>query len=184
MNPAQALNIQLAALVAVHGLQRVQKALASIDDERVARVDKLGVDKEERTVPPRANADHRRRKKSVEELIQEANVDSSIRHLVEGIGHAYEQKKFLPDLWRVRKFLESEGVEATKLRSRNDGLRKIIGVLARQPQDRLQALLMASKSNKGELAILTDQILGEAPSSTRATDVDALGASKSSLSQH
>ena len=184
MNPAQALNIQLAALVAVHGLQRVQKALASIDDERVALVDKLGVDREERTLSPRASANHRRRKKSVEELVQETNVDSSIRHLVEEIGYAYEQKNFLPDLWRVRKFLESEGVDATKLRSRNDALRKIIGVLARQPQDRLQALLVASKSNKGELAILTDQILGGAPSRTTATEVDALGASKSSPSQY
>ena len=184
MSPVEALNIQLATLVAVYGLQRVQRALASIDDERVARVDKLGIDNDERTVAPSANTKHRRRKKSVEELVQEANVESSIRHLVEEIGYAYEQKNFLPDLWRVRKFLESEGVEATKLRSRNAALRKIIGVLARQPQHRLQALLVASKSNKGELAILTDQILGGPPSSTRATEVDALGAAKSSPSPH
>lgn len=183
MNAVQALNIQLAALVAVHGIQRVQKVLASIDDERVARVDEIGIDKDEREAPP-ADAKRRRRKKSVEEFIREANVDSSIRPLVEEIGSAYEQGVFLPDLWRVRKFLESEGVEATKLRSRNAALRKVIDVLARQPHDRLQDLLVESKSGRGELAILTDQILGGPASGAKAAEPGALGSSVSSAARH
>lgn len=159
MNAAQALNIQLAALVAVYGFQRVQRALAGIDDERVARVDELGVDKNEHEAPP-ADAKQRRRKKSVEELVRETDVDLSIRPLVEEIGCAYERREFLPDMWRVRKFLESEGIDATKLRSRSAALRKIIDVLSRQPHRRLQDMLAGCKSSRGELAILTDQILG------------------------
>lgn len=183
MNAVQALSIQLAALVAVHGIQRVQRVLASIDDERVARVDELGIDKGEREAPP-ADAKRRRRKKSVEELIREANVDLSIRPLVEEIGSAYEQGVFLPDLWRVRKFLESEGVEATKLRSRNAALRKVIDVLARQPHDRLQELLVESKSGRGELAIITDQILGSPAGGAKAAEPGTLGSSVSSPARH
>ena len=70
-------------------------------------------------------------------------------------------RNFSPIFWRVRKFLESEGIEASKLRSRSDALRKIIDVLACQPYQRLQDLLADSKCTKGELATLTDQILGE-----------------------
>lgn len=168
MNATKALNIQLAALVAVHGLQRVQRALACIDDKRVAQVDALGVVKSEQETSE-GGAKKTRRKKGVEELIREAAIDPSVRSLVQEIGHAYERKAFLPDLWRVRKFLESEGVEASKVRSRDAALRKVIDVLARQSHRRLQDLLVESKCTRGELATLTDQILGK-PTGDRCED--------------
>jgi len=166
MNATQALDIHLTALVAIHGHQRVQKALARIDDGHVARLDELGVDKDKQEMPD-ANTKKTRRTKSLEEIIQEAHVDQSVRSLVQEIGHAYEQGTFLPDLWRVRKFLDSEGVEASKLRSRSAALRKVIAVLARQSHQRLQDLLVESKG-RGPLATLTDQILGSPTQGIRA----------------
>ena len=163
MNATDALTIQLTALVAVHGLDRVQKALARVDDGCVARLDQL----ESNKVPhqrPAARAKMARRKKGVEELVQAAGIDPSADSLVCRIAHAYEQKAFLPDLWRVRRFLESEGIEASRLRSRSTALPKVIHVLARQPLHRLQEILAESKSSKGEFAILADHILGR-PSS-------------------
>lgn len=175
MNATQALNIQLAALVAVYGFPQVQKALARIDEERIAQVGKIGVDKEEREKPmARAKeARPRRSKKGVETLVQEAEIEPSVRSLVMEIGHAYERRTFLPDLWRVKKFLESEGIEAGKLRSRSAALRKVINVLARLSRHRLQDLLAESKDDRGELAILTDQILGRPASSAIAAKPSA-----------
>ena len=172
MNTTQALDIHLSALVTVHGLQRVRKAPARIDEHRVARLDEFRVNDDDRGMHA-TSAKRARRKKGIEELIQEADIDPSVRLLVQEIGHAYERKEFLPDLWRVRKFLESEGIEASKLRSRSDALRKIIDVLACQPYQRLQDMLAESKCTKGELATLTDQILGEPIGRPQATNPEA-----------
>lgn len=172
MNTTQALDIHLSALVAVHGLQRVQKALARIDEHRVEKLDEFRVNDDDRGMHA-TSAKRTRRKKGIEALIQEADIDPSVRLLVQEIGHAYERKDFLPDLWRVRKFLESEGVEASKLRSRSDALRKIIDVLACQTDQRLKELLADSKCTRGELATLTDQILGEPIGRSRATNPEA-----------
>lgn len=161
MNTTQALDIHLSALVAVHGLQRVQKALARIDEHRVAKLDEFRVNDDDRGMHA-TSAKRTRRKKGIEALIQEADIDPSVRLLVQEIGH-----------WRVRKFLESEGVEASKLRSRSDALRKIIDVLACQTDQRLKELLADSKCTRGELATLTDQILGEPIGRSRATNPEA-----------
>lgn len=176
MNATQALNIQLTALVAVHGIQRVQKALAHIEDGRVAQLDELGTPKNERATRARG-VTKTKRKKSVDEIIRDADIDPSIRPLVRQIANAYERRAFLPDLWRVRKFLESEGVEAGKLRSRDAALRKVIDVLGRQPHSRLQDLLAESNTNRGPLAILTDQILGRPAGPANPGPTDATGAS-------
>lgn len=158
MRAAQALNIQLAALVAVYGLQRVQKALARIDDGSVEKLDELGVSKYRPETSETGGKT--RRKKCLDEVIKEADVDPRVRLLVHEIGLAYEQRTFLPDLWRVRKFLESEGVDASKLRSRSAALRKVVDVLARLSEQQLQDLLVESKGGRGQLATLTDHILG------------------------
>ena len=183
MNNTQALNIQLTALVAVHGLQRVQKALAGIDDGHVAQLDKVGTAKNERKATA-ASSKKARRRKSVDEIIREADIDPTVRSLVQELAHAYEQKSFLPDLWRVRKFLESEGVEASKLRSRDAALPKVIDVLAHQSHSRLQDLLAESKSSRGELAILTDQILGKPARGTSAGDPKSTDSSRASTAAH
>ena len=167
MNAAEALNIQLAALVAVHGLPRVQRALARIDNGQVPQLNNVGADKNPQERPA-SSAKKIRRRKDVDELLDEAGVASSIRSLVADVAHAYEQKAFLPDLWRVRKFLESAGIDASNVRSRSAARPKVVQVLALQPRERLQELLAESKSNRGELEILTDHILGSRPSGTMA----------------
>lgn len=164
MNQAQALNVQLKVLVAVHGRRRVQEALAHIDDMDAAQLERelKNVDAKIREKASLSEDDPRkpRRRKDVAEYVQDAEVTPDVRPLVKRIAYAYESKAFLPELWAVRKFLESEGIDAANLRSRAAALPRVIEVLSRQPCKRLEDLLAQSEHSRGDLAILTDQILG------------------------
>ena len=164
MNQAQALSVHLKVLVAVHGRRRVQEALAHIDDIDAAQLERelKNADTKSRETADRSEDSARkpRRRKGVLEYIQESGVGPDISPLVKRIAYAYEGKTFLPELWMVRKFLESEGVDAANLRSRAAALPRVIEVLSRQPCRRLEELLAQSEHSRGDLAILTDQILG------------------------
>ena len=96
------------------------------------------------------------------ELVEAANVDSDIRPVLERIGAAYVAKEILPEFWRVRRFLASEGLDTRKLRSRADALPKVVAVLAEKRRERLETLLnrWRKHAEQGDLAMMAEAILG------------------------
>lgn len=163
------LNRQVRSLLARYGRRQVLDAIAAADAARVS-----GNLPTAETEPTRTTAAARRRttrrRKTATEVVEAAKVDSEIRPVVERIAAAYESRQILPELWRVRKFLASEGVDPDRVRSRADALPKLIAVLAGHPRERLEYLLNGWREHveRGDLAILADAILGPAKTATPA----------------
>ena len=156
MNRILRLHVQL--LLAQYGREQVQKALTeseSVDLSVVQdEVKSLGV-------PTPGKPKRRRRRKSPRELVQAMDLAPEIKPLVERVAAGYDGKEFLPELWRVRKFLESEGVDTSRLRSRADALPKVLAVLANRSEDSLRKLISEWERGSGgsDLAVLADAIM-------------------------
>lgn len=143
-------------LVAEHGRSQVIAALAEIEDVGFEAIEQE-IDAHKAKRGPR----RRSRRKSLTDLLKDRTLEPEKLVLVEKIGCAYENKRYLPELWRVRRFLESHGVSADGLRSRADALRSVIDVLERLSVGELEDLAAASKKTTGgDLAIIARQILG------------------------
>ena len=164
------LSIEARLLVARYGRRRVLETLATISS-----VDLAVIQREMEAYEAKGkNKKPTRRKSSVEELLKKAHLNEETRPLVEKMAYAYESKEFLPKLQKVRRFLESEGVAADKLRSRASALPKVIDVLAHQSNDDLNKLVAESETNdRGDLGIIADQILGHCtyPSDNSMPDI-------------
>lgn len=158
MNPELRMLVQL--LVAFNGRQRVLEELASIEAVDVASLERE-MEALRSRVAPKATATRKpRRRKTALELTRDVALNDDIRAIVEHLACAYDGRKFLPDLWRVRQFLESHGIPAHKARSRGDALPKVVGVLAKLSPSELDALGVELRDNRSDLSILTDHILG------------------------
>ena len=107
----QALALRTKLLVAEYGRTRVIAALAEAED-----VEFEAIEREVHAVKERRSSRHRR-PKTLPELLKEASIGSETFSLVERIACAYENKQYLPELWRVRRFLELHGAEASKVRN-------------------------------------------------------------------
>jgi len=156
-NPLLALHTKL--LVTEYGRKRVIEALAEAEDVGFETIER------ELDAVRQRKANARRRPKTLPELLKEAKIDQTKLPLVERIARAYDHKRYLPDLWRVRRFLESCGVDASKVRTRRAALRSVIealGGLTASDLTNIEARL--NDSARGDLGIIADQILG--PSST------------------
>lgn len=155
------LSLRVRLLVAFNGRQRVLEALASTENVDVASIERdleqVRKNARAKTAPTRELP---RKRKSAYDLVCAAALSESVRPIVEKLALAYEAKEFLPDLWRVRRFLESHGVEASRARSRGDALPKVVRALSQLPPDELQQLAAQSKDTRGDLSILTDHIMG------------------------
>ena len=160
----QALALRTKLLVAEYGRKRVIAALAEaegVEFETIAReVDGI---KEKRS-------SRHRRPKVLPELLKEAKIDSQTLPLVERIAWAYDQKRYLPELWRVRRFLESHGVDASRVRTRTAALPLVIGALGGLRECELTDIETGlSGSVRGDLGIIADQILGPSKEEFRST---------------
>lgn len=150
-------------LVAEYGKSRVIAALAQAEDAEFETIER-----EVEAVRQRKTAKRQRRPKTLEELLSELQLEPDVHALVNEIGCAYQNKSYLGELWRVRRFLDSRGVDADKLRSRAAALPTVIGVLGETPVGELRQIAAEAKERrKGDLAIIADQILG-----TDVADVD------------
>ena len=157
MNQDTILQLELRLLIARYGKRRILEAIATIEG-----VDLVEIEREIEQQEVKAKRKKQRRSKGVFELIQEArssNID--VRLILEKLAYRYDAKEFLPQLRDVKRFLESRGVPAGKLRSRSDALPKVVDVLASQSAAELQKLMEELlTSDRGDLGIITDQILG------------------------
>ena len=160
MNQDKALlGLELRLLIARHGKARVSEVLSSIED-----VDLPALDSDVKTYEegrPRRRTARPRPRKSVDEMIREANPENpDAERLVRKLALAYEDKRFLPGLREVKRFLESRRISAEKFRSRADALPAVIRVLARADPDELAALDERNDARGGDLGIIARQILG------------------------
>lgn len=155
-----ALMRQLRSLLARYGHGQVMEAISALGEPRSFEIPAAQV----APAHPMKHGAGRTttRRKSVRELVEAANVDSDIRPVLERIGAAYVAKEILPEFWRVRRFLASEGLDTRKLRSRADALPKVVAVLAEKRRERLETLLnrWRKHAEQGDLAMMADAILG------------------------
>ena len=94
-------------------------------------------------------------------MVQDSNPNgAAAKRYMERLAHAYQDKEFLPELRAVKRFLQSRGVQAEKLRSRSDALSTVLRVLAECELEELQALNEKKEMRESDLGMLTDQILG------------------------
>jgi len=150
------IGLEVRLLLARYGKRRVLEALAAIH-----QVDLAAIETEIERYEARAKDKKRSRRKGIPELVEDARLDRAMRSIVEKIAYAYESKEFLPELRAVKRFLESQGISADKLRSRADALPKVIDVLAHQSKEGLEKLVADSKkAGRGDLGVIADQILG------------------------
>lgn len=151
------LNLELRLLVARHGKVEIAKALSTIGDVDLAVVDDSLKDYERKRGKKGAR---RTRRKSIEEMVRDANPRPTARGLVEKLARAYDERDFLPELRDVRRFLESRRVSVEPLRSRSDALPKVLRVLAEHDLEELAALDKGRAAGGSDLGVITDQILG------------------------
>lgn len=159
------LDLELRLLIARHGKRRVSEVLAAIGE-----VDLTVIDNEIKAYEEKAkrNKTQRRRRKSIEEMVRNANPDSvDAERLIEKLARAYENKEFLADFREVKHFLESRHVAIVKFRSRADALPTVLRVLAQYKLDDLQVLDENRRVHRSDLGIITDQILGRGNDSGR-----------------
>lgn len=178
------LNLQVQLLLAQHGRRRVIEAVADADGADLESIQKeldaMRTRSEGRAKPTgktrrkkeldamRARSEggtkptRKTRRKSARELIEAARIDPGVKPLVERIATGYEDKEYLSELWRVKRFLESEGVDVTRIRSRADALPRVIEVLANRSPERLEALLKSwgRRGSRNDLAVLAEAIMG------------------------
>lgn len=158
MNRYMSLHVKL--LVSQYGRGEILKALAHIDG-----IDLATVEREFQSVQASLKEKNKKRnpvnKPNIRKILERTVIPPNVQPLVKHLAYAYESKNFLPELRKVRRFLESHGVEANKIRSRSVALSKIIDVLARQTPEILKELIAESEQDTGsDLAIIADQILG------------------------
>ena len=158
----QALTLRTKLLVAEYGRKRVIAALAQAEDVEIETIEREVDAVRER------RASRQRRPKTLPELMKEAKIDSERFSLVERIACAYENKRYLPELWRVRRFLESHGVDGSNVRTRTAALPLVVKVLGDLSESELSEMLARqSESVKGDLKIIADQILGPSKDESR-----------------
>ena len=152
----QILTLWTKLLVAEYGRRRVIAALAQAED-----TDLKIIEQQVEAVRQRKTAKRRRQPKALKELLEELALEPDAHSLVNEIGCAYQNKRYLGELWRVRRFLETHGVDADKLRTRAAALPMVIGVLGETPVNELREIAAeANERRRGDLAIIADQILG------------------------
>ena len=102
-------------------------------------------------------------------MVQDSNPNgAAAQRYMERLAHAYQDRQFLPELRAVKRFLESRGVPAEKLRSRSDALSTVLRALAECELDELKALNERKGMSGSDLGMITDQILGNTSSAKSA----------------
>ena len=165
MRSTDTTKLWLKLLLAERGRSGVLAALAEIEEVNVEILEK-----ELDEIRERKSSLRPKRKKTALELLQKSSVEGHKLILMKQLGCAYESKWFLPEMWRVRTFLESHGIKADRLKSRSDALPKVVNVLHRMSESELSnALSELHRTERGDFALLADQIMGSKQESSKTT---------------
>lgn len=117
-----ALNRQVRRLLVRSGRKQVVEALANFDDLELPRRRAVAVPPSRPKNPPARRA--KRPRKGPLEVVEAAQVGPEVRPVIERIALAYEAGEILPEPWRVKDFLESEGLDRDRVRSRAEPCRR------------------------------------------------------------
>lgn len=153
------LNRQVRLLVARYGREQVMEALSNAGEAEPPQRRSAAA----RSRPKNPPARHPRRpRKSPQEVVETARVRPEVRPVIERIAVAYEAREILPEPWRVKDLLRSEGLDPRRVRSRADALPKVVAVLAKKAPERLEILLSLWRKHaeQGDLAMFAEAILG------------------------
>ena len=151
---------QVRMLLTRYGREQVLEALANAEAVQLPQRRRIAA---ARSRPKTAPLRRRRRpRKSPLEVVEAAQVDPDIRPVMERIALAYEAKEILPEPWRVKDFLESEGIDRAKVRSRADALPKFVATLAGRRREELEELFEGWRKHVeiGDLGMIAEAILG------------------------
>ena len=153
------LNRQVRLLVARYGREQVMEALSNAGEAEPPPRRPAAARPRPKNPPARRP---KRPRKSPLEVVEAAQVDPEVRPVIERIAVAYEAGEILPEPWRVKDFLRSEGLDPRRVRSRADALPKVVAVLAKKPRERLETLfgLWRRHARVGDLGMFADAILG------------------------
>lgn len=156
-----ALNRKVRSLLARYGREQVLKAVADAEGAELSQRRATPATRPPPKVPPTEKRVGKPRRSPLE-VVEAAQVDPEIRPVMEQIALAYEAKEILPEPWRVRNYLESEGVDPARIRSRADALPKVVAVLAAKPRERLETLLglWRKHAELGDFGMIAEAILG------------------------
>lgn len=161
------LNLELRLLIARYGKTEVAEALSGIESTDIPAI-KAGIDDYE--AGAKRSKAQRRTEKSIEEMVREVNpINPDVAHLLEKLARAYENKEFLPELRKVKQFLEYRDIPTFKIRSRRDALPTVLQALATCSIDELRELDEEKRGSRSDLGIITDQILGHSNNAGRRT---------------
>lgn len=153
------LNRQVRLLLARYGREQVMEALSNAGEVELPQRRSAAA----RSRPKNPPARHPRRpRKSPPEVVEAARVRPEVRPVIERIAVAYEAREILPEPWRVKDLLRSEGLDPRRVRSRADALPKVVAVLAKKAPERLEILLSLWRKHaeQGDLAMFAEAILG------------------------
>ena len=154
------LNRQVRLLVARYGREQVMEALSNAGEAELPQRRTAPVARTRPKSPPAKRPKMSR--KSALEVVAAARVDPEVRPVIERIAVAYEAREILPEPWRVKDLLRSEGLDPRRVRSRADALPKVVSVLAKKAPERLEILLSRWRKHaeQGDLAMFAEAILG------------------------
>lgn len=152
---------QVGSLLARYGREQVLKAVADAEGVKLPKRRAAAAAGSHPKRPPAGQRAKRVRKTPLE-VVEAAQVRPEVRPVIERIALAYEAKEILPEPWRVKRFLESQGVDADRIRSRADALREVVGVLAALPRAELEDLFegLRKQVEIGDLGMIAEAILG------------------------
>ena len=153
------LDLELRLLVARYGRRAVSASLSRIGEVDPTTLESSVAAFEADAKRPREST-RRQSLKSADEVIGSLNLAvPEVHALLQKLGHAYEAKTFLPALREVRRFLETRGITAARLRSRADALTTVLTTLSRLPMEELFSIDAERLDKRSDLGIISDQIL-------------------------
>ncbi len=154
------LNRQVRLLVARYGREQVMEALSNAGETEPQQRRTTAAARSRPKNPPARRP--KRPRKSPLEIVEAAQMDPEVRPVIERIAVAYEAREILPEPWRVKDLLRSEGLDPRRVRSRADALPKVVAVLAKKAPERLEILLSLWRKHaeQGDLAMFAEAILG------------------------
>ena len=162
MTQESLVNLEVRFLLARYGRQRVLEVIANIGE-----VDLSHIEAALESYESRDKRSGKLKPVNVDALVERLGLDADSKALVYGLAIAYESRSFLPQLRDVRRFLASCGIERA-VKSRRDALPQLMQALSRCDADRLRDLAsLPDDSRRGDLGVISDQILGAERSGTR-----------------
>lgn|ERR1700735_1506399 len=152
------LKIELGVLLLRHGRKNVIDALAAIGGQTLEEIQAELAIVQQRRVRRNANVP------SASELIGQLCVEKSEHSdLLQTLAVRYDNRKFLPHLRDVQRFLDRGGTRHGRMRSRREAAGRVVQALNRLPIEELRNLASRPEAQtESDYALLAKELMGRA----------------------